>query len=154
MLPHVNNVDAFGYNANLIDRGTPYETESWAWLLDPAHRGRMALLNDPAIGFMDAALAVQARGDMTFENIGNMMQQETDGLVEILVNAKKHGHFHTLWSSFGESVDLMGGGGVAVESVWSPVVTAFVGGVRTLSMHRPKRAIEPGMAACAFPLKP
>ena len=41
-LPYVHNVDSFGYaTSRRIDRsGSPYETESWGWLLDRAPLAR------------------------------------------------------------------------------------------------------------------
>ena len=49
-LPYVHNVDSFGYNTQIISKGVPYETESWGWLLDDAHRGKVGIVNAPTIG--------------------------------------------------------------------------------------------------------
>jgi len=125
MLPGAHNVDSFGYNLEQIPNGVPYETESWGWLLDDKWRGRVALVNDPAIGVMDAALAVQAAGLMSFENIGNMTLDEIDGLVAILLQKKSAGHFKKFWNSFAEADELMARRDVVMESMWSPSVTGL-----------------------------
>lgn len=53
--------DAFAYDPTVVPPGRPYETESLSWLLDERWHGRVALVDEPAIGVFDAALALQAR---------------------------------------------------------------------------------------------
>lgn len=127
MLPTVHNVDSFGYNADIVPRGRPYDSESWAWLLDERWKGRVALVNDPAIGLMDAALAAQAAGLANFDEIGNMTLREIDALIDILIRKKRDGHFRRFWALPAESERLMASGEVVIESVWSPAVTALRG---------------------------
>ena len=127
MLPSVHNVDSFGYNADAVPRGRPYDTESWSWLLDERWKGRVALVNDPAIGLLDAALAAQASGLASFDEIGNMTLPEIDALIEILIRKKKSGHFRAFWASPTDSESLMASGAVVMESMWSPTVAALRG---------------------------
>ena len=84
-----------------------------------------ALLNVPQIGTMDAALAVEALGLMKFGDKGNMTREEIDFLIDFLIEKKKAGHFRAFWETFGQSVNLMVSGEVALESMWSPAVTAI-----------------------------
>jgi putative spermidine/putrescine transport system substrate-binding protein len=126
-MPYVHNVDSFGYNSNVIPKGIPYETESWAWLLDDKYHGKVALVNEPTIGIFDAALAVQAKGLMSFKDIGNMSRTELDKLFEILIDYKKRGHFRGVWSSVPHSVDLMSSNDVVIESMFSPAVSTLNG---------------------------
>ena len=125
--PYVHNVDSFGYNSDVIPKGIPYETESWGWLLDKKYHGKVALVNEPTIGIFDAALAAQAKGLMTFKDIGNMSRVEIDKLFEILIEYKKKGHFRGVWSSVPHSVELMSTGQVDIESMFSPAVSALNG---------------------------
>ena len=53
-----------------------------------------------------------------------MTQEELDKTVEILIDAKKSGQFRAFWTTFDESVNLMASGEVAIQSMWSPAVTA------------------------------
>ena len=120
MLPLTHNADSFVYlddtlPASLIERG-----ESWSWLLAPELAGRVALQADAAIGAIDAALAVEASGLMTFEDIGNLTIEEIDGLIATLVDYKRRGHFVGFWSSFAEAAQLMISNKVAIQSIWSP----------------------------------
>ena len=126
-LPYVHNVDSFGYNTRVIDKGIPYQTESWAWLLDERYRGKVGIVNEPTIGLFDLALAAQAKGLITFNDIGNITRAELDTLFVHLNQLKQTGHFNGFWTSVPESVDFMKMGRVNIESMFSPAVSALNG---------------------------
>ena len=126
-LPYVHNVDSFGYNTQHIAAGKAYETESWAWLLDDAYRGKVGVVNAPTIGLFDMALAAQAKGLMHFKDIGNMTRTELDQLFSILDEKKQQGHFSGYWTSVPESVEFMKSGRVIIESMFSPAVSSLNG---------------------------
>jgi putative spermidine/putrescine transport system substrate-binding protein len=84
----------------------------------------VALLNVPQIGVMDAAMGAEAMGKMTFKDKGDMTRKEIDQLIDFLIVKKKEGHFRAFWETFGQSVNLMVSGEVALQSMWSPAVTA------------------------------
>lgn len=121
MVPAFHNADSLGYNPKATGR----KIDSWADLFDPKFKGKIALLNVPQIGTMDAAMAVEAMGLLKFKDKGNMTKQEIDFLVNFLIQKKREGHFRAFWESFGQSVTLMTGGEVVLESMWSPAVTAI-----------------------------
>lgn len=124
-MPGVHNVDAFGYVKGAIGPDRAGEPESWGWLLDSRCRGRVALVDDPAIGAADAALAAQALGLMSFGDLGNLTIPEIDTLVRLLIRKKKAGHFRTFWSSIDQAVEMMASGEVAIASMWTPSLTAL-----------------------------
>ena len=126
-LPYVHNTDSFGYDTRHIDRGIPYETESWGWLFDERYKGKVALVNAPTIGIFDAALAAQAKGLMTFKDIGNMTRDEVDQLFSIMIDLKQNGHFSGLWNSVPESVEFFSSGRTVIASMFSPGVSALNG---------------------------
>ncbi|WP_246128669.1 ABC transporter substrate-binding protein [Pleionea sediminis] len=126
-MPYVHNTDSFGYNTQVIPKGESYKTESWGWLLDDEHKGKVALVNAPTIGIFDAALAAQAKGLMRFKNIGNMTTDEIDQLFDILIEKKQNGHFAGFWTSVPQSVDYMVSKRVIIQSMFSPGVTACKG---------------------------
>lgn len=126
-MPYVHNVDSFGYNTNFIKAQEPYQSESWGWLLDDSHRGHVALVNAPTIGIFDAALAVQAKGLMKFNDIGNMTIAEIDKLFTILLEKKRQGHFAGFWTSVPQSVNFMVNKRVHIQSMFSPGVSASRG---------------------------
>jgi putative spermidine/putrescine transport system substrate-binding protein len=137
-LPYVHNVDSFGYNTKIIKPGIPYETESWGWLLDKKHSGKVGIVNAPTIGLFDLALAAQAQGFMTFNNIGAMTTQELDQLFSILINLKQQNHFSGFWTSVPESVHFMSTDRVAIESMFSPAVSALNGQNIPVTFAAPK----------------
>lgn len=126
-LPYVHNVDSFGYNAEVVPQGVPYETESWGWLLDPRWQGKVALVNAPTIGLFDAVLATQTLGLCKFNDIGNLTRPEVDALFKVLIDFKQRGHFRGLWSSVPQSAEFMLRGEVVIQSMFSPGVSAVNG---------------------------
>lgn len=126
-MPYVHNVDSFGYNTNVIKKGVPYKTESWAWLLDEKNRGKVALVNAPTIGLFDAALAAQGAGLMTFADIGNMTTEEIDRLFAIMTEKKQQGQFAGFWTSVPQSIEFMVSKRVAIQSMFSPGVSGSKG---------------------------
>jgi putative spermidine/putrescine transport system substrate-binding protein len=126
-LPYVHNADSIGYNSSVIPEGKPYETESWGWLLNDSYKGKVAIVNAPTIGIFDLALAVKAKGYMTFQDIGNLTRAELDELFKILLEYKKQKHFRGVWSSVPQSVEFMEKDGVIVESMFSPGVASLNG---------------------------
>ncbi|MGS2719617.1 ABC transporter substrate-binding protein [Paraglaciecola aestuariivivens] len=141
-LPYVHNVDSFGYNTNIIPKGEAYTTESWGWLLDPKHSGKVAIVNAPTIGIFDLALAAQARGLVKFENIGNLTKADLDALFVILIDLKRQNHFSGFWNSVPESVDFMRTGRVAIQSMFSPAVSALNGQGIPVTFAAPKEGFR------------
>ena len=126
-LPYVHNVDSFGYNTNVIQQGEAYKTESWGWLLDPKHSGKVGIVNAPTIGLFDLALATQAQGLVKFNDIGNLSRTDLDRLFNVLIDFKRQNHFSGFWNSVPESVDFMRTGRVNIQSMFSPAVSALNG---------------------------
>ncbi len=126
-MPYVHNTDSFGYDTRYMERGIPYETESWGWLFDGRHSGKVGLVNAPTIGIFDAALAAQAKGLMTFQDIGNMTRDEIDKLFDILIDLKQRGHFCGLWNSVPESTEFFISGRAQIASMFSPGISELQG---------------------------
>ena len=118
------NMDSLGYDGNVLKKA-PGQV-SWAELLNGKWKGRVAVLNDPAIAMADLGNAVQALGLMKFKDLGNMTRGEMDRLFKILGKYKKDGHFRAFWATFNESVNLMASKEVVIESMWSPAVALLV----------------------------
>ncbi|MCB5409462.1 ABC transporter substrate-binding protein [Pseudogemmobacter faecipullorum] len=119
-MPTIFNADTLGIRPDLIGR----PVDSWAELFNPEFRGKVALMNIPQIGIMDAAMAIEALGERTYADKGNMSKEEIDFTIDRLIGLKKEGHFRAFWTTFDESVNLMAGGEVVIQSMWSPAVTA------------------------------
>ena len=92
--------------------------------MDPAFKGKTAILNIPGIGIMDAAMVMESLGTMKYVDKGNMTRAEIDKTIAFLIEAKKSGQFRAFWKTFDESVNLMASGEVVIQSMWSPAVAA------------------------------
>lgn len=120
MVPTIYNADTLGIRPDLVGR----EITSWADIMDPAFKGKTSILNIPSIGIMDAAMIMEAMGEIEYADKGNMTQEEIDKTIDFLIKAKKDGQFRAFWKSFDESVNLMASGEVVIQSMWSPAVAA------------------------------
>ena len=118
MVPHMMNADTLGVRTDLV----PRPVTSWADLIDPAFAGKTALVDVPAIGILDAAMAFEAAGLIAYGDKGNMTRAEIDQTVDRLIELKASGHFAILWQRFEESVALLASGDVVLQSMWSPAV--------------------------------
>lgn len=120
LIPTIYNADTLGIRPDLVGRPIHH----WRDLVDPAFKGRAAILNIPSIGIMDAAMAMESLGQIKYADKGNMTRTEIDKTIAFLIEKKHAGQFRAFWKSFDESVNLMTSGEVVIESMWSPAVTA------------------------------
>lgn len=120
MLPTVHNMDSFGYDPRVFGVSDSI-TPSWAWLLDKRAKGRIALVDEPAIGLFDAALAAEAAGELEFADIGNMTIEEINALMALLEDRRRQGYFCGAWRDGDAAAQLVRDGLVAAQSMWSPV---------------------------------
>ncbi|RWM81585.1 MAG: extracellular solute-binding protein [Mesorhizobium sp.] len=120
MVPTIYNADTLGIRPDLVGR----DITTWADIMDPAFKGKAAILNIPSIGIMDAAMIMEAMGNIKYADKGNMTKEEIDKTIDFLIKAKQDGQFRAFWKSFDESVNLMASGEVVIQSMWSPAVAA------------------------------
>jgi putative spermidine/putrescine transport system substrate-binding protein len=120
MVPTIYNADTLGIRPDLVGR----EITTWADIMDPAFKGKTSILNIPSIGIMDAAMIMEAMGNIEYADKGNMTKEEIDATINFLIKAKQDGQFRAFWKSFDESVNLMSSGEVVIQSMWSPAVAA------------------------------
>jgi putative spermidine/putrescine transport system substrate-binding protein len=127
MLPTVHNLDSFAFRPDIVNgdilNGDVDRAASWGALFDERFHGRAALVDEPAIGIFDAALAAQAVGEASFRDIGNMSTDEIDQLLELLARRRRAGHFHGFWKTAAEAADMMASGETVIQSMWSPGIT-------------------------------
>lgn len=119
-VPTIYNADTLGIRPDLIGR----PIESYAELFNPEFKGKTALVNVPGTGILDAANALEAMGEITYADKGNMTREEIDFTIGRLIELKHQGQFRAFWLSFDESVNLMAAGEVVIQSMWAPAVTA------------------------------
>jgi len=119
-MPGVFNADTLGIRADLVGR----PIESWADLFADEFNGKTAIQNIPTNGIMDAIMACEALGLVSYGDRGNPTRDELDATIAKLIELKRAGHWRALWNTFDESVNLMASGEVVIQSMWSPAVTA------------------------------
>jgi putative spermidine/putrescine transport system substrate-binding protein len=119
-IPTVTNGDTLGIRPDLVGR----KVDSWADVLSPDFKGRAAIQDNPTIGIIDVAMAMEARGDIKYGDKGNMTKPEIDKTIDTMLETKRSGQFRSFWSSFDQSVNLMASGEVVIQSMWSPAVAA------------------------------
>jgi putative spermidine/putrescine transport system substrate-binding protein len=119
-IPTVTNGDTLGIRPDLVGR----KIDSWADVLSPDFKGKSAIQDNPTIGIIDIAMAMEARGDIKYGDKGNMTRPEIDKTVDTMLATKRAGQFRAFWSSFDQSVNLMASGEVVIQSMWSPAVAA------------------------------
>ena len=122
MLPTIHGSDSLGYLKPLRAQLRPGEPDSWGWLLDDRWRGKVAMLRDPTVGMIEAALAVEGAGILKFADISNLSIEEIDAIIGILKEKKRAGHFRGLWETYEDAAKLMERGGVVVQSIFSPAI--------------------------------
>ncbi len=120
VLPMITNGDTLGIRPDLTGR----PVTSWADLLSADFKGRAALQEQPTIGVMDTALALEALGEIKYGDKGNMTKEEIDKTVKVMTDFKKNGQFRSFWSTFDQSVNLMASGEVVIQSMIAPAVAA------------------------------
>jgi putative spermidine/putrescine transport system substrate-binding protein len=118
--PTIYNADTLGVRPDLVSS----PVNSWADLLKPEFDHRCAIVDIPSIGIMDAAMALEARGDIKYADKGDMTRAEIDKTIAALIALKRQGHWRAFWNTFDQSVNLMASGEVVIQSMWSPAVTA------------------------------
>jgi putative spermidine/putrescine transport system substrate-binding protein len=143
-VPTVTNADTLGIRPDLVGR----PVASWADLLSPDFKGRAALQDNPTIGIIDVAMALEARGDVKYANKGNMTKEEIDKTIAVMMDTKKSGQFRAFWSTFDQSVNLMAAGEVVIQSMWSPAVAA----VRSRSIPCTYQPLKEGFRGWGYTL--
>ncbi len=145
-IPTITNADTLGVRPDLVER----PISSWADLINPEFKGKAALQDQPTVGVIDVALALEARGDIKYGNKGNMTRDEIDKTIKVMMDIKKAGQFRSFWSTFDQSVNLMASGEVVIQSMWSPAVTA----VKTRGVPCVYQPLKEGFRGWGYTLAP
>ncbi|MDB5623357.1 MAG: signal peptide prediction [Devosia sp.] len=124
MLPLQHGVDSFAFLPAVLKEWPPGTPHSWGWMLDKRLHGRVAIMSEPVLGMIEAALAVEASENMSFADVGNLSIEEIDLVADILLRKKKLGHFKTIWNNHHEAARSMQRGAV-LQSMFSPAIATL-----------------------------
>ncbi len=122
MLPTVHNFDSFAINREVTPVDVDREVTSWGELLDPRWHGRVALVDEPAIGAFDLTMALVAAGRMQVRDLGNMSVPEIDQMCSNAIELVQSGHLAPFWRRASEPPGRFASGELAISSIWSPSV--------------------------------
>lgn len=120
MLPTFYNFDSFAVCYG--DPKAASKINSWADLLDPKWAGSVAIVDEPAIGIFDLAMAFSAAGQLEFQDIGNLSVLEIDAIIDHATSLVLSGHFRPFWLRADEPVDRFLSGELKLASIWSPTL--------------------------------
>ena len=140
MLPAMHGVDSFAF-ADELRTLAPGEPHSWGWLFDPRWRGRAALVADPVLGMIEAALATEAAERVSFGDIGNLTIDEIDLVADTLIRLRRLGHFRRGWRNYEEAAELMRRG-VLVQSMFYPGFVRLQRGGMAVRMSDPAEGMR------------
>jgi putative spermidine/putrescine transport system substrate-binding protein len=125
MLPTVHNFDSFAINKDVSSVDVDRDVTSWSELLEPRWHGRVALVDEPAIGAFDLTMALVAARWMTVRDIGNMSVAEIDEMSSHAMELVQSGHLAPFWRRASEPVERFASGELAISSIWSPSVVTM-----------------------------
>lgn len=125
MLPTVHNFDGFGVNVTATGLDVDRDVASWAELLNPRWKGKVSIVDEPAIGVFDLALAARAKGEISFRDPGNMSVEEIDRLIDFSLDLRASGHFARFWQTAQDATQKIESGEMVIGSIWSPSVVAL-----------------------------
>ena len=114
---------------------------------EPGLEGPRRRAERPGIAMEDPGNAAKALGLMKFKDIGQHDPGRDRRSVKLLTKYKKDGQFRAFWSTFNESVNLMGSKEVVIESMWSPAVALLV--AQGVPAATPSRRRESAAGAAA-----
>jgi putative spermidine/putrescine transport system substrate-binding protein len=131
MVPQIYNTDALGilpkkFAPTQPDFAVPdtlavlYEGK-WR---DLDLKGKVSIQNENIIGPPRAAtyLFKHDKMDTPKVSLSDLEPKEVDQTIEFLIGAKRDGVFRTLWTNYGEAVNLLASGEVWAMDCWNPVV--------------------------------
>jgi putative spermidine/putrescine transport system substrate-binding protein len=81
----------------------------------PEVKGKAALQDQPTVGVIDVAMAMEASGHIKYGNKGNMTRAEIDKTIDTMMEIRRSGQFRSFWTTFDQSVNPKPKGEVAVS---------------------------------------
>jgi spermidine/putrescine-binding protein len=120
-IPAVLNADSFAYYPELTpDDGKPL---SFALLFESdVTKGKVGLEDNWLTTLPMAATYLKVAKGVAIDSPSSMTADECRKVVDFLIERKKAGQFRALWTSFDESVQMLGSQEVIVSNVWEPAV--------------------------------
>jgi putative spermidine/putrescine transport system substrate-binding protein len=124
--PSTLAIESLAYDSDVLQLQP--EDVSWEELFNRSWKGRVALQNEPAAGFQQAALAAGELGIVAVRNPAQPSRKEIDALARVLLELRRTGQFREFWTTLDESVNLLAAREVVVEPLWPPALVLLQAG--------------------------
>jgi putative spermidine/putrescine transport system substrate-binding protein len=123
-VPTIMNADSFGYWPEALDANPNGSEElSWALLYESDKTKGKSSVNDQWVLTMPtAANYLKVAKGVKIGDPANLTPDEAKAVADFLIERKRAGQFRVLWSSFEESIDLLGNKEVTIINCWKPAV--------------------------------
>ncbi len=132
LLPLVWGYDSVIYNRDRLDEDSAM-TQSWGVLFDDTNAGRVALRDDAYQSIMLTAL------HLGHEDPSAIDQSELNEVISFLISKKRN--FRTLWTAFGEAVNLLASGEVDALYGWISMRAALAGQGHNVANNWPSEGL-------------
>lgn len=126
-VPTMMNADSFGYWPDALGVNPDGTQEvSWAFLFESdVTKGRVCLCDNWTLTFPEAANYLKVAKGAAIVDPANPTPDEAKLVADFLIERKAAGQFRVLWSSFEETIDLLGNKEVDIINCWKPAVEAL-----------------------------
>lgn len=133
--PNLWNADSVAYHEELID-----EPDSWGVLFDDELKGQTGMIDDYAHAIHITALYLRENDRESIHNVDLLTDDQYDaisnipgneinsigekaleGVIDYLIGQKQMGQFRTIWTSFGNILNLFVNKEIAVSYAFQPV---------------------------------
>ncbi len=126
-VPTMMNADSFGYWPEALGVNLDGTDEiSWAYLFESdVTMGRVCLCDNWTLTFPEAANYMKVAKGAAIDDPANPTPEEAQLVADFLIERKNAGQFRVLWTSYEETIDLLGNKEVDIINCWKPAVEAL-----------------------------
>lgn len=114
MMPTVHNADSFA----MIDGNEERGESSWKFILDEKFLGRNAVNSEASIGVIELVLALTAKGEFEFKDLGNLSVGEIDQVSEYLKSRSLDKKVLKFWDTEDQVAKLFIDKSVVIATMW------------------------------------
>jgi len=115
------NLDAMGSNPKFV---APDDISKWSAMFDDQYKGKTTIQTTTPHSILETMTHLMDKGVMKKDASGlnEPSKDQLDTTIDFLIKQKQEGQFRSLWTQYGEAVNLMANEEAIVGDVWQPVV--------------------------------
>lgn len=146
-IPGVYNADSFAYYPKDLGKANSFSV----LFEDTRTLNNVALEDNWLTSLPMAATYMISKGYAKIGNPSNMTPDEAKKVVDFLIHRKQQKQFRTFWTSWEESVNLLGTREVIAANVWEPVSRALIAQGKKVAYAYTKEGYNKWMGAFWIP---